>query len=140
MSGMAAFTGARDIRDAVRQVGGRVGLATVYRHLRLLAEEGSVDTIHGPGGQTLYRLRRDDCTHHLTCRACGQAVEVDGHEVREWAAQAVSLAGFTLTGYTVELAGLCPLHAGSSQEAGAPGTRWPAGADDGRHPREPPVR
>ena len=55
MAGMPAFSDARDIREAVRRAGGRVGLATVYRHLHVLAEQGSVDTMHGPGGQVLYR-------------------------------------------------------------------------------------
>ena len=59
MAGMPAFSDARDIREAVRLAGGRIGVATVYRHLRVLAEQGRVDTIHGPGGQALYRLRPD---------------------------------------------------------------------------------
>jgi Fur family transcriptional regulator, ferric uptake regulator len=84
MSGMSAFSGARDIPEAVGQAGGRVGLATVYRHLHVLAEQGRVDTIRGAGGQALYRLRRGECTYHLICRACG---------------------------HTVELAGVCPAHA-----------------------------
>ena len=119
MSGMPAFSDARDIREAVRLAGGRVGLATVYRHLHVLAEQGRVDAIHGAGGQTLYRLRRDDHAHHLACRVCGRAVEVDGHGVWEWAGQVAVLAGFTLTGYTVELTGVCPAHAKDAGHAGS---------------------
>jgi Fur family ferric uptake transcriptional regulator len=111
MAGMPAFSDARAIHAAVHEVGGRVGLATVYRHLRVLAEQGRVDTIPGAGGQALYRLRRDSFNHHLTCRVCGRAVEVDGSEVWEWASQVARLAGFTLTGHTVELSGVCPAHA-----------------------------
>ena len=135
MAGMPAFSDARAIHAAVHEVGGRVGLATVYRHLRVLAEQGRVDTIPGAGGQALYRLRRDSFTHHLTCRVCGRAVEVDGSEVWEWASQVARLAGFTLTGHTVELSGVCPAHAGSARFA-APGTRGPADAEDGKRPRE----
>ncbi len=83
MSGMPAFSEVREIREAVRQAGGRVALATVYRHLRVLAEQGRVDTIRGAGGQALYRLRPDGFTHHLSCRVCGHTAEVDGHEVWE---------------------------------------------------------
>jgi Fur family transcriptional regulator, ferric uptake regulator len=124
MSGMPVFSDARDIREAVRKVGGQVGLATVYRHLRVLAEQGRVDTVRGANGRALYRLRRHDCTHHLTCRACGHTVEVDGREVWEWADQVASLAGFTLTGHTVELTGVCPLHAEDSGTQGAPRPHW----------------
>jgi Fur family ferric uptake transcriptional regulator len=121
MSGMPAFSDARDIREAVRLAGGRVGLATVYRHLHVLAEQGRVDAIHGAGGQTLYRLRRDDHAHHLTCRVCGRTVEVDGHGVWEWAGRVAHLAGFTLTGYTVELTGVCPAHAKDTHDPQAGG-------------------
>jgi Fur family transcriptional regulator, ferric uptake regulator len=112
MSGMPAFGGARDIYNALRRDGERVGLATVYRHLRVLAEQGSVDTIRTASGETLYRLRGSNATHHLTCRACGRCVEVDGSEVWEWARRVAARAGFTITGHTVELTGLCAAHAG----------------------------
>jgi Fur family ferric uptake transcriptional regulator len=108
LSGMPVFCGARQIRDAVRSAGVQVGAATVYRHLRVLAEQGSVDTIRGAGGEALYRLRRGVFTHYLTCRDCERSVEVDGREVWDWAQEAASRAGFTLTGHTVELRGLCP--------------------------------
>jgi Fur family ferric uptake transcriptional regulator len=131
ISGMPAFGDARDIREAVRLADGRVGLATVYPHLRVLAEHGRVDAVRGAGGQTLYRLRRDDCTHHLICRACGRTVEVDGHGVWEWAGQVALLAGFTLTGHAVELTGVCAAHEGGAQDAQAPGTRGLPDAEGG---------
>jgi Fur family ferric uptake transcriptional regulator len=107
MSGMPAFSGARDIHAALRRHGERVGLATVYRHLRVLAERGQVDTIRA-GGETLYRLRGSSVKRHLVCRACGCCVEVDGSEVEEWAEQVAAQAGYILTRSTVELSGLCP--------------------------------
>jgi Fur family ferric uptake transcriptional regulator len=103
----------------------------VYRHLRLLAEDGRLDTVRGAGGQTLYRLRPDGFTNHLTCRACGRTVEVDGHEVWEWARKVAFLAGFTLTGQAVELTGVCAAHTGDTQDAHAPRTRGLADAGGG---------
>jgi Fur family transcriptional regulator, ferric uptake regulator len=131
MSGMPAFSDARGIREAVRRAGGRVGLMTVYRHLRVLAEQGRVDTIHGARGQALYRLRPDGFTHHLTCRVCGRTAEVDGREVWEWARQVAFLAGFTLTGHTVELTGVCPAHAIDARDPQAAGTRRLPDGEDG---------
>jgi Fur family transcriptional regulator, ferric uptake regulator len=112
MSGMGTFCGARDIYRALRDGGQQVGLATVYRHLRVLAERGDVDTIQAASGESRYHLRASSATFHLTCRACGQVVAVDGTEIRDWAGRLAADAGFTLTGYTVELSGLCPAHAG----------------------------
>jgi Fur family ferric uptake transcriptional regulator len=112
MSGMDAFCGARDIYDALGRRGQHVGLATVYRHLRVLAERGEVDTIHTATGETRYRLRASSATCHLICRACGCIVAVDGSEILDWGKQVAAEAGFTFTGYTIELSGLCPVHAG----------------------------
>ena len=107
---LPAFADAREIREAVRRAGGRVGMATVYRHLHLLAEEGRVDVTHGTQGRTLYRLRRDGYSHHLVCRVCGRVVEVDGREVWDWGRQVAAAEGFALAWVTIELAGLCPEH------------------------------
>lgn len=107
MARMRAFRGARDVHDALREAGYGVGLATVYRHLHVLAEHGEVDTIRTGRGETRYRLRTASTTCHLTCRACGASVEVDATEVRDWAANLAAQAGFALTGYTAHLTGLC---------------------------------
>lgn len=112
MNRMPAFCGARDIHRALRGDGHRVGLATVYRHLHVLAERGDVDTIHTASGEGRYRLRASSAVCHLTCRVCGRIVAVDGSEVREWASGVAAGAGFTLTGHAVALSGLCPAHAG----------------------------
>jgi Fur family ferric uptake transcriptional regulator len=114
MSEMRTFRGARDIYRALNDDGRRVGLATVYRHLRVLADRGDVDTIQAASGEIRYLLRTSSTTWHLTCRSCGRTVEVDGSEIRAWARDVAAGAGFTLTGYTVELSGLCPAHAGAS--------------------------
>jgi Fur family transcriptional regulator, ferric uptake regulator len=113
MSGMYGFCGARDIYRALCADGQSVGLATVYRHLRVLAERGDVDMIQTASGESRYRLRASSATFHLTCRACGRIVPVDGSEIRAWARRLSAEAGFTLTGYAVELTGLCPEHARS---------------------------
>jgi Fur family transcriptional regulator, ferric uptake regulator len=112
LSGMPAFCGARDIYDALRRRGQHVGLATVYRHLHVLAERGEVDTIHTASGESRYRLRASSATCHLTCRACGRVVAVDGTEILDWGKQVAAEAGYTFTGYAAALSGLCPAHAG----------------------------
>jgi Fur family transcriptional regulator, ferric uptake regulator len=139
MSEMTAFSDARDIWAAVHLVGGGVGLATVYRYLRLLAEQGRVDTLRGTSGQTLYRLRRDGRTHHLTCRVCGRAVEVDGQPVWEWGGQVAFLAGFALTGCTVELTGACPAHAEGTPDPLGALALLRRGEADGAAGTEPPA-
>jgi Fur family ferric uptake transcriptional regulator len=46
--------------------------------------------------------------HHLLCRNCGKAVEVEAPAVETWAARTAQEHGFTEVAHTVEIYGLCP--------------------------------
>jgi Fur family transcriptional regulator, ferric uptake regulator len=106
---LAGFASAQEIHAELRRKGEQVGLATVYRHLQALSEQGSVDAIRDASGETLYRRCGTRVHHHhLTCRNCGRSVEVEGLAVEQWAERVASQAGFTEVGHTVELFGLCP--------------------------------
>jgi Fur family ferric uptake transcriptional regulator len=88
--------------------GSAIGLATVYRRLQALASTGEADTLISPEGETLYRLcGADDHHHHLVCRSCGLTVEVGGRAVERWVEQIAAEHGFSETGHTVEVLGVC---------------------------------
>ena len=109
LADLPGFCSAQEIHAELRRKGEHVGLATVYRHLQVLSEDGRVDAIRDSSGETLYRKCRSDAHHHhLTCRNCGQSVEVEERAVERWAEQVAAEAGFTDVGHTVELFGLCP--------------------------------
>jgi Fur family ferric uptake transcriptional regulator len=111
LGSLPGFRSAQEIHAELRRHGESVGLTTVYRHLQVLSELGTVDTIRDPSGEVLYR----QCDslghhHHLTCRVCGRSVEVEGRAVEQWAEKVAAEAGFTSVDHTVELFGLCPDH------------------------------
>ncbi len=113
LDNLPGFCSAQQIHAELRRRGEHIGLTTVYRHLQVLSDEGSVDSIRDDNGETLYR----QCVtsghhHHLTCRNCGRSVEVEGRAVEQWAERVARDAGFTEVGHTVELFGLCPDCAG----------------------------
>jgi Fur family ferric uptake transcriptional regulator len=109
LAGLTGFCSAQQIHAELRGRGEHVGLTTVYRHLQVLSEEGSVDTIRDANGETLYRQCGTRAHHHhLTCRVCGRSVEVEGRAVEQWAEKVAAEAGFTDLDHTVELFGLCP--------------------------------
>ena len=113
LAGLPGFCSAQEIHAEVRRRGENVGLATVYRHLQSLSEQGSVDAIRDGSGETLYRQCETSVHHHhLICRNCGRSVEVEGRAVEQWADRVAREAGFTEVGHTVELFGLCPQCAG----------------------------
>jgi Fur family transcriptional regulator, ferric uptake regulator len=113
------FRTAQDLHGELRRRGETVGLTTVYRHLKSLADTGEIDVVLRPDGEAQYRLCRptaadrtggQDHHHHLVCRVCGRAVEVDGPEVEDWAERVAAAAGYTQISHTLEVFGLCPEH------------------------------
>ena len=103
-----AFRGAQELHRLLRERGESVGLATVYRNLQVLVEDGEVDTLRGEDGEVLYRQCSPQHHHHLVCRGCGRVEEVRGPAVEQWADRAASAHGFTDVAHTVEIFGLCP--------------------------------
>jgi Fur family transcriptional regulator, ferric uptake regulator len=108
------FRSAQDVYASLRSSGDTIGLSTAYRHLQGLADAGEADVIHTAAGETTYRLCGGSGTdaphhhHHLVCRVCGTAVEVEGRAVETWAAQVAAQQGFTEVEHTVEVFGVCP--------------------------------
>jgi Fur family transcriptional regulator, ferric uptake regulator len=103
------FRSAQGWHDFLRHEGSTTGLATVYRTLQSLAETGEVDSVVSESGETLYRRceSADDHHHHLRCRTCGAAIELDAPAVEAWAAAVGATYGYTGIDHTVELTGIC---------------------------------
>lgn len=84
-----------------------VGLATVYRNLGRLAEEGEIDAIRRPNGETAYRACGSGHHHHLTCRECGRVVEIHDCTLSDWSRKIASEHGFEQVEHQAELFGVC---------------------------------
>lgn len=63
--------------QAVRFVDG-LGIATVYRNLRLLVREGKVRELTFPGENSRYELAGLGHHHHFLCRGCDRVFCVKG--------------------------------------------------------------
>ena len=59
-----------------------VGLATVYRNLQRLADEGQADTLRRESGEQAFLLCGGGHHHHLTCRSCGRVEQVPTSSAR----------------------------------------------------------
>ena len=109
MDSLDDFVSTQELHRMLHEQGTRVSLATTYRILASMAEEGLLDTLRNTDGEAVYR--RCDATshhHHLLCRNCGKTVEVQAPEVESWAAALAKANGFTQVQHTVEIYGLCP--------------------------------
>ncbi|MGO1950699.1 MAG: Fur family transcriptional regulator [Mycobacteriaceae bacterium] len=108
LEGMTTFASAQDIHATLSQQGHKVGLTTVYRTLQQLNEQDLIDTLQDDSGEMLYR----NCSsvhhhHHLVCTSCRKTVEIDGGPVEKWASDVAKQHGFTMTGHTADVFGLC---------------------------------
>ena len=101
------FVSAQALHSSLHATGSPIGLATVYRALADLANEGEADSLQ-QDGESIYRA----CTpgshhHHLICRNCGLTVEIEADEVEEWAQKVAAQNGFTQPNHIVDVFGLC---------------------------------
>ncbi|ALE06600.1 peptide ABC transporter substrate-binding protein [Arthrobacter sp. ERGS1:01] len=103
------FVSTQELHRMLHEDGTRVSLATTYRILASMADEGLVDTLRNGEGEAVYR--RCSATshhHHLLCRNCGKTVEIEAPAVESWAVRVAQENGFTQVQHTVEIYGLCP--------------------------------
>ena len=106
--GMTDFQSAADIFTKLQLNGTPVGLATVYRNLAALAEDGILDTVKSTDGTTLYReCESSEHHHHLVCRSCGKTEEFHLKGLEETLNEMGRKMGFSALSHTVELTGVC---------------------------------
>jgi Fur family transcriptional regulator, ferric uptake regulator len=101
------FRSAQQVHAMLRDRGDRVGLTTVYRALQLMADSGEVDVLRNPDGEATFRRCSTRHHHHLVCRTCGKAVEVEGPGVERWTQRLAAENGFVDVTHTVEMFGTC---------------------------------
>ena len=71
-----------DLLSSARRKHPRVGLATVYRTVKLLEEAGIAAARHFGPGQTLYEVAEGRAHHdHLICDSCGFITEFENDEI-----------------------------------------------------------
>jgi Fur family ferric uptake transcriptional regulator len=89
-----------------------LGIATVYRNLKLLLEDGAILPVHLPGEGPRYEAAGHAHHHHFRCRGCERVFDVDAcpGDLRGMAPP-----GFAVEGHEITLYGRC---ADCSQAAG----------------------
>ncbi|WP_427383219.1 Fur family transcriptional regulator [Janibacter sp. G56] len=101
------FVSAQELHAELREAGNKIGLATVYRTLQAMVTDGEVDVLRTDDGESVYRRCSTGHHHHLVCRECARAVEIEGPAVETWAAAVSAQHGFVDVEHTVEIVGTC---------------------------------
>ncbi|MHB8599399.1 MAG: Fur family transcriptional regulator [Ktedonobacteraceae bacterium] len=108
---------ASDVFEQVRMVRPRIGLATVYRVLHQLAEQGRIKEL----GRDVESCRYDAHTErhdHAICTECGALLDIplDVHVSSEALEAAAQAAGVALASHEVRIYGLCAACQGKAKE------------------------
>ncbi|BAQ66211.1 Fur family transcriptional regulator [Geminocystis sp. NIES-3709] len=100
---------AQDLHIKLRENDLKIGLATVYRTLKLLHLEGIIQERINTSGECLYELIKDSHSHHLNCINCGRSIIIReeycpiNQNLTNWCLS----QNFKLYYHTLEFFGLC---------------------------------
>lgn len=108
LSESSGFRSAQDLYTDLRAEGSKIGLTTVYRALQSLNDSGEIDVLLTDEGEAVYRACDTETHHHhLVCRMCSTAIEIESPTVEKWAVDIGAAHGFTNVTHTVEVYGTC---------------------------------
>ncbi len=82
----------------------KLSIATVYRNVATLAEEGWLVAVELPGESTRYELAGKKHHHHFQCKSCDKVFEFKGCKVKT---QPKLPRGFRVTGHEFFFYGTC---------------------------------
>ena len=84
-----------------------IGIATVYRTLSLLEENGLVSSISlGTQGKK-FEIANKPHHDHLICEGCGEIIEFENPKIEQLQEEVAKENGFLLTNHLMQLYGLC---------------------------------
>jgi Fur family ferric uptake transcriptional regulator len=93
-----------EVLDEARRHVAALGLATVYRNLKSLVDEGTIQAVTLPGEVPRYELAQRGHHHHFRCDACQRVFDV-----HQCPGDLAGLAppGFAVSRHEITLYGLC---------------------------------
>ena len=96
--------GTGEVLDLARAEVGGLGIATVYRNIRTLVDEGWLAVVELPGEVPRYEVNGKHHHHHFRCRNCDRVYEVAGCVA---ALSEIVPTGFTMEDHDLVLYGQC---------------------------------
>jgi len=96
---------AEDVYRAIKKDLPQISLATVYRNLNLLAEQGKILKLEVNGE---FRFDGDLCHHqHCVFRKCGKIIDVNQKEISDYAMSKIKTGEFKPQCVGIIFRGLC---------------------------------
>jgi Fur family ferric uptake transcriptional regulator len=109
LQGIEPFLSSQAIHQMLKARGASMGLATVYRQLENLVDEGEVDSILSPSGEKLFRHCGSDGghQHHNKSKIFGASRASEVEEVEEMAETAAQRYKYSEVSHSLEIFGIC---------------------------------
>jgi len=96
-----------EMHERVRGKDPTIGIATLYRTMKLLVDSGLAN-MHSFNDKTtyerLFQVRHHD---HLICKGCGKTIEFEHPLIEKYQLEICDRHGFTLKSHRMELFGIC---------------------------------
>ena len=96
-----------DLQKKINAEAPTIGIATLYRTMKLLMDSGLAE-MHTFNEKTtyerLYQIKHHD---HLICKNCGKTVEFEHPLIEKYQLEVCELYGFALKSHRMELFGVC---------------------------------
>lgn len=96
--------GPQEVLQAGQTYAAGIGIATVYRTLKVLVAERWLVSVALPGEPSRYEIAGKTHHHHFRCRACHRVYEIDGCLTN---LQQLTPNGFCLEDHEMVLYGTC---------------------------------
>ncbi len=94
----------QEIHERADRAAPGLSLATVYRAVKGMLEDGSIVTVELPGQPPRYEPAGLDHHHHFQCRSCGKVFDIEGCPGR---LDGLAPEGFVVESHEITLSGLC---------------------------------
>lgn len=97
-----------DLHHLVQKVNKKIGYATVYRTLKLLAQSGLAVERNFDDGQTRYEhLDPEEHHDHLICMNCGKIIEFEDKEIEALQEEVAKRLNFRVLSHNLDMYGYC---------------------------------
>ncbi len=96
--------GPQEVLDQAASQTKGIGIATVYRNIKALVEEGWLTPVELPGEPSRYEISGKDHHHHFHCQNCGKVYDLPGCPIQ---VKPTLPPGFIATAHEVVLYGRC---------------------------------
>ncbi len=98
---------ARDIFGFLKDKADGIDFSTIYRNLELLTDLGIISKLQIESGVSHYELCGQGHHHHIICKGCGEAREIELCPYKAIGEEQLETMGFVVTDHKFEIYGYC---------------------------------